>query len=132
MASLSLNTPSKTSNDQFWIQWHKDLLDDLGKTDANSVFIKYWAVRGSSDANTHDLRDYAKGQGINIDASNILGSLFDTGADVVGGIGNFLKVGKYVGIGIAVVVGGSLLLMLFNIARNPDSAIGAASEGMSK
>jgi hypothetical protein len=127
MASLALNTPSKQSIAGAWIQWHKDLVSELGKADANSIFMKYWSVRGSETANTHELRDYMNTQGVKIE-TGLAGSIFDTGADVVGGVGNFFKMGKYAAIGLGIIVVVPLALLLFNIARNPVGAMGAAAK----
>lgn len=124
LSNVELNIPGLKSSDQQWIQWHKDLKDTFGKKMANSLFLAYWEKRQSYSANTHDLRTYATGQGFKIDG-DILSGITDAGFSVTDSIGDILKVGKWVGIGLAVILVGGIGLLVYNVAKDPGKIIGA-------
>jgi hypothetical protein len=128
MKNVFINEPSIKSDDAQWIQWHKDLKGLFGKKTANSVFLAFWKKRGSSAANTHDLRNYAESQGFKVEASTIAG-VIDGAYDVVDGIGDFFKIGKIVTISVLVILVGGIGMLVFNIAKEPVKAISAARGG---
>ena len=118
--------PNQQSSDAIWIQWHKDLKTVLGKKTADAVFLAYWQKRGTDAANTHALREYAAGQGFQIDGGTI-GGIVDSVYSVADNIADVFKIGKYVSIAIIVIIVGSVGLLLFNIARKPIETIKASS-----
>ena len=123
------NVPSKRSTAAEWINWHKALKSNFGKKVANDLFLKAWRVRGGkgSDANTNELRSYLEKNGIVIDR-NLVASITDTAYDLGDSIADTFKIGKYATIVIGVIVVGSVGLLLFNIARQPIAAAGAAAK----
>lgn len=121
---VRLNEPSITSDAAQWIQWHKDLVDTFGKKTANSLFLAFWTKRKSSGANTTELRTYAQSQGFSIEGTAISG-IIDGAYGFVDSIGDIFQVGKYVGIGVVVILVGGLGLLVYNVARNPAGTISA-------
>jgi hypothetical protein len=126
-----LNEPSVKSNCSEWIQWHKDLKSVFGKKTANSIFIAFWKKRGSTSANTNELRTYAKDQGFSI-VGGTLSGVVDSAYDVFDSFGDIFKVGKIATISIIIIVIGGLGMLIFNVARKPTAAISAASFGAAK
>jgi hypothetical protein len=126
MKNPILNEPSVTSSDSEWIQWHKDLKSVFGKKTANSLFVKFWSKRSGTTfkANTNELRSYAKSQGIKVDGQ-ILSGVVDSAYDVVDGLGDVLKVGKYAAIGLVAVLAIAVGMLVINIARKPIEAVRA-------
>jgi hypothetical protein len=126
MRNPILNEPSVTSSDSEWIQWHKDLKNVFGKKEANSLFVAYWAKRSGTTfkANTNELRSYAKSQGIKVEGQ-LLSGVLDSAYDVVDGLGDVLKVGKYAAIGLGLVLVVAIGMLVINIARKPIEAVRA-------
>jgi hypothetical protein len=117
--------PNQLSSDAIWMQWHKDLKSVLGKKTADSIFLQFWTKRGSADANTHALREYAAGQGFTIEGDAI-SSIVDSVYSIGDNIGDVLKLGKYVTYAVLIVIIGGMGLLIFNIAKQPLQAIKAA------
>ena len=117
------NIPTSSSLPEAWIDWHKQLKSSFGKKQANALFIKAWSRRGSSAANTSDLRSYLSKNGINISKS-AWDSVVDKGVDVTDFFGDAFTMGKYVSISLAVITLGGLALIIFNIGRKPAESIG--------
>lgn len=113
--------PTKKSNVGAWIQWHKDLKSKYGKKVANSLWLKAWEKRGSNSVNTVALRDYLDKQGIKIGTS-AWDDILDTGSGVTDYFGDMIKVGKYTGIALTVILVAGIGLLVFNIARKPGEA----------
>lgn len=114
----SADIPTKSSNESQWIEWHKALNSSFGKKQANALFVKAWRYRGTSSANTLELRNYLKKQGITIDAS-VFDDIVDIGggiADTFTGIFNFGKYTTYAVVGIVVIGAG---MIVFNLAKSP-------------
>mgnify|MGYP001590210215 CR=1 FL=1 len=121
-----LNIPNKSSEGSAWIQWHKVLKSNFGKKEANALFLKAWRMQGDTyKANTNELREYLGKNGIDIE-KNILSSIYDTGDDILDSIGGLLNIGKYAAIAVGVIVIGGLAMAVYNIAKNPIGAAGAA------
>jgi hypothetical protein len=116
--------PSKISKSEEWIAFHKALAR-FGPKVANAEWLKFWADRETSQANDLALRTYLKTKGITISES-AFDSAIDKGAGVLGFFGNMFSIGKYVGIGLAVVAVGGLAMIVYNVAKNPVGAAGAA------
>lgn len=121
------NIPNRKSDGDEWQLWHEALKDNFGKKQANALFIKAWKKQSDTHASTIDLRKYLAKNGINIE-KGILESALDTGGDVFDNIGDFMQVGKYVVyamVGITVI---GLGMIVFNVAKNPIAAAGAAAK----
>jgi hypothetical protein len=125
-----LNEPSTTTNDQGWIQWHKDCKATFGKKTANSLFSAFWAKRGAtnSKANTNALRSYAESQGFQIQGDSISG-IVDSIYDIGDAFGDVFKIGKYATIGVGVMLLGGVAMLIWSITKEPFKAIAAASAG---
>ncbi len=123
------DVPNKKSTALDWISWHTLLKRNYGKKNANYLFTKAWNKRGGvkSPANTSDLRDYLKKQGIQID-KDWTASVVDTAGDLADNLGDFLGVGKIFGIAIAVIVVGGAGLIIYNVARRPVETITAVAK----
>lgn len=124
-ADPSQTIPTVSSKSDAWVEWHSELVSNFGRKEANSLFMKAWGLRGNSAANTLALRTYLKKYGINLDES-AWDKVVDTGGSVIDFFGDTFKVGKYVGIGLAVIVVGGIGMIVFNIAKAPAKAVGTA------
>lgn len=119
--------PSKASESQKWIVWHKAMKSRYGKKEANILFIKAWEMRGGagSKASTNELREYMSDNGVALDTTAIE-DVVDTTSRGLDAMGDFFTMGKYLAIGLGVIVVGGLGMLVFNIARNPIKSAGAA------
>jgi len=117
--------PTQSSKSEDWINWHKNMAKRYSRNDANNLFLKAWKLRGSTAANTLDLRNYLKSQGITISES-AWDKVVDAGGGVMDFAGNLLNVGKYTGIAIGVIVIGGLGMMVYHIAKDPMKSVGTA------
>lgn len=118
--------PITSSAPEVWIEWHKALKSNFGKSTANQIFLKAWALRGhnSDDAN---LRSYLKDQGISL-TTGVLGKTEDYASGVLDSIGDVFSVGKYLGLGIIVIGTGLAAIFIFNIAKDPVKSASAAAK----
>lgn len=134
--------PKRTESDVVWIAWYDALRNQFGRKKANALFSANWDAQNgfNSDANTRDLREHLKNKG-NLEISGgLTGEIKDKVFDVGNFFGDYLTVGKYLGIGLGIIVVGGLGLFVYNIARKPETAVrvGSAiatrglSEGVSK
>lgn len=123
------DVPNKKSTALEWITWHTALKRSYGKKSANYIFSKAWNKRGgvNASANTSELRDYLKKNGIEID-KNFTATITDSAGDVLDGIGDLFGVGKIFGIALGVIVIGGAGLLIYNIAKNPVGAANAAAK----
>lgn len=119
------NIPTRSSAGSAWIQWYTDLKDNFGKKQANALFLKAWQKRGTSDANTHELRELLKKNGVDLE-KGALSSLYDTGAGVIDDIGGFLQMGKYAVYAVGGIAILGLGMVVYNVAKNPGQAAGVA------
>ena len=117
--------PDSASSDQEWISWHQEMKKRYGKKDANLLFSERWNNRKPRNANTGNLRDYMRDQGVVIDSGSLLGSIRDEGAGIVDSIGNVLKIGGYVGIAVIAVPVLIVGVVLFQALKNPAATAGA-------
>lgn len=119
-----LNLPNKSSSTQKWMEWHKALKSTFGRKKANSIFIDNWEKRGNVSIINNDMQDYFKDNGVNLDktfVNQIVGfpeDVFDTVSDI-------FSMGKYAAITIGVVVFVPVGLLLFNLAKSPETVINA-------
>lgn len=124
-ADVTRSIPTFNAKAEQWIGFHKDLKSNFGKKVANSIWVKAWGIRGNSSANTSDLREYLENNGIKIDES-AWDSVVDFGGDISDAFGDIFTVGKWVGIGLVVILVGGLGMLVFNIARKPAEFVGKA------
>jgi len=98
-----MQVPTLQSNSQAWIAWHKEMLKQLGKSDANELFMKHWQSIGQgSDANNGELRAYMSSQGVDISGNN---GVFSWGADAATSASQgFGKVSSSFSIGVILLV----------------------------
>lgn len=120
------NIPQLNSKGDEWVQWHKTLKQNFGKKVSNALWLKAWAKRGSSGANTSELRNYMSSQGVTIDSS-AWNKVVDAGGSVMDFVGDAFQVGQYVAIGLGVIIVGGLGMVIFNLARRPAQNAGLAA-----
>lgn len=133
-----INIPKNNSSDNVWITWYDALKSKFGRKKANSLFTANWDAQdgSNSDANTTTLRQHLEKEGkLNIQGS-FAGEIKDKAFDVANFFGDYFTVGKYLGLGLGVIVVGGLGLFVYNIARKPESAVrigtAVATRGMSE
>ena len=119
-ADPTVDIPTVSTKADGWQEWHTELVSNFGRKEANSLWLKAWGLRGNSSANTLTLRNYLKGYGINLDES-AWDKVVDAGGGVTDFFGDVFKTTKFVGIGLAVILVGGLGLVVFNIARRPET-----------
>ncbi len=128
----SLNfIPSNTSSDAVWIEYHKELKRELGKSNANILWTKTWDKRKNegvlgSAANTSTLREYMKSQGVSLSADGIFSvavNVWDSTTDL---FESAFGISKYIVIILAVLVIIPAFMLAINIAKNPGSIIKAS------
>lgn len=124
--SVISSMPGYNSPAENWIQWHRDLKSNFGKKIANGLWLKAWRIRGTSSANTNDLRTYMEKQGVKIDSS-AWDKVVDLGADITDAFGDIFQVTKYLGIAIGVIIVGGLGIAIYNIAKRPAESAGLAA-----
>lgn len=135
---LIRNIPTRNQSDVVWIAWYDALRKQFGRKKANALYSANWdAQNGSnSDANTRDLREHLKNKGKLEISGGFTGELKDKVFDVGNFFGDYLTVGKYLGIALGVIVVGGLGLFIYNIARKPETAVrvgsAIATRGMSE
>ena len=126
------NLPSANSSDLVWMGWYDALKKQFGKKKANGLFASAWdsQLANGSNANTTTLRQHLDISG------GFWGEAKDKAFDAGNFLGDYLVMGKYLGIGIGVIVVGGLGLLVYNVARNPEKAVrvgsAIATRGMSE
>jgi hypothetical protein len=119
------NIPQYNSGFEEWINWYDALKQNFGKKNAKQLWIKAWKIRGNSKANTNELRTYMAKHDITIDKTT-WDSVIDTAVNATDIFGDTFTVGRYLGIGVAIIIVGGLGLAIFNIAKKPAESIGTA------
>ena len=109
--------PTKKSSASEWMEWHKALKKYFGGHKIpNDIFLKAWAKRGSSDANTSSLVIYAKDNGFKIESDNVAQELNIFGREFLEDFTMFSKVGTYaLGIIVLLAIGG----LAYKFVKNP-------------
>lgn len=127
--------PTKSSNAENWVEWHKLLKRRYSKKTANYLFVIAWERRGSYSANTSFLRDYLKKQGIEL-TGNMFIQLEDAASDVFDFVGDVFTMGKYAGYGVLALIFGSAIFILIAILKDPvksaSTAVAIRTGGMMK
>ncbi|OJJ23276.1 hypothetical protein BKI52_02660 [marine bacterium AO1-C] len=104
MADTITNMPHVDSSDNQWINWHKAMRARYGKEAANTRFIQLWQDRGSSEANTRALRQYAESQDLSI-SGNFFEGIGDNISKTWNGLGSgFSSIGSFALIGAFIVL----------------------------
>lgn len=113
------NIPQSNSSDKVWINWHKSLKSTFGKTKANELFALNWQAKqgDNSDANTNNLREEMKKNGLDI-SGGFFGEIKDSALDVGDWFGDYLSIGKWLGIGLVAVVVVSAGAVVWQIATS--------------
>lgn len=123
--SILLNVPTKSSNANVWIAWHKGLKSKFGKKNANLLFLSAFEKRGDSDdffktLVTEEMADYFKGEGITLEQGS-LSRLKGVWTDTSDFFSDVAKAGMIT----TFVVGGVLVLsvgiFVINIARTANA-----------
>ena len=133
-----INLPKYNSSDSVWITWYDALKSKFGRKKANSLFTANWDAQdgSNSDANTTTLRQHLEKEGKLDIKGSFAGEVKDKAFDVANFFGDYFTVGKYLGIGLGVILVGGLGLFVYNIARKPESAVrigtAVATRGMSE
>lgn len=127
--------PNEESADAQWIEWHKMLSRAFGREKANEAFTVAFAYSASSSAKTNKLRDYGKTVGLDLDtnllqdATRIISSVKEGVGGFFDSIGRGIKMYRNALIVVVILILAPVFILLFNIAKNPSEAIGAASKG---
>ena len=133
-----INIPRNNSSDSVWITWYNALKSKFGRKKANSLFTANWdAQNGSgSDANTTTLRQHLEKEGKLEINTGFAGEIKDKVFDVGNFFGDYITVGKYLGLGLGVILVGGVGLFIYNLAKDPDNAVrigsAVATRGMSE
>ena len=124
-----LGIPNRNSTDNEWLVWYQALKSTFGREIARQEFLLAWSTagRGSIKANTSNLREVLKKEGINMPSNGIGGSLLDGYNDIADHIGGILNMGKTAGIIIGIIIIVPIGMFLFGIAKNPIEAIKASA-----
>jgi len=119
------NIPTSSSKSEDWVNWYDELESNFGSSQAKALFLKAWKLRGNQNANDLNLRTYLKNKGVVISESG-WDKIVDTGAGVFDGISDMFHMGKYA----AIAIGGTIIvitgILVYNIVKNPNKAIGTA------
>lgn len=118
------NAPNQNSTAEEWKAWHEALKSHLGLKKANFYFVKVWSRIGSNKANTVELREYLRKNGIEI-SRDAFNRITDLGADAVDFYGSLFKAGRTAAFalgGIAII---GIGMIVYNLAKNPVDSAGA-------
>jgi hypothetical protein len=126
------NMPNKNSSGDVWIEWFKILKRAMGKKQASAIWLKAWYMRAGtgSSASTASLRTYMSEQGIDIDKTTAesIGDTVSSGADFVG---DFLKTGTWIGVGLLAVIAVGIGVAVLNIAKKSGTIASDVAKGYS-
>lgn len=112
-----LTPPNKNADANQWINWYDQLESNFGKKDAATAFTTRWSIVKSDLANDNTLRTYMAKQGIEIKAGGLFGSLEDTTKNLLGGVGDFLKLGMIGAYVISFILLVFVLLVVWRLAK---------------
>jgi len=107
--------PTTQSPAAAWIEWHRALRAAYGKATANTLFVQAWEKRGSSAANTTELRAYLEKAGVVIEGTTF-SFVGDSWSSLQETFSFTSGLTRWLLIGVVIVV----LLFLFNLARKPE------------
>lgn len=128
-----LNIPGVNSSAAQWVTWHKALKSCVGKKNANQLFVMQYDKVGYDS--TTELRTYMKTQGVDLD-KDVADRLVDWGGRTYDWFGGMFEFGTGISMIIILMVVGAMGMLLFQIGRNPDTAVrvgsAVATRGMSE
>ena len=120
--------PTCGSDDNTWINFHKEAKKRYGRKDANVLWNKVWEKRAeetgtltSDRANTERLREYMESQGIQVKGSyvdNVTEAVGDT-FSFFGGLGKTMTV---ITIAVVVVLLVAVFIVIFKSIKDPSYA----------
>jgi hypothetical protein len=118
------NIPSNSATDAQWIAWYEVLQPEVGRKEANILFLKAWNQRKNAgilgaSSNTSALRDFLKTKGVDVRPDGLLAYPISAYEAVAGGIETFFGISKWTFIIMATIVIIPVAILLFNIAKNP-------------
>ncbi len=120
----SLQIPNKSWNALQWVDLYDNLKAYFGDPKkAKTLWLSSWTLRGTSDANTSELRHSMKERGIEIPAGSIGGSILDTKNSVLDTAGSFMKIGGSIAIVMNVIILIIVLAVIIKFIKmlNPES-----------
>lgn len=128
----TLGIPNKSSSGDAWETWHKTLKGAMGKKQANIIWLKAWNMRAGkgSSASTSSLRSYMSEQGVELDKTTIE-SIGDTASGGIDFVGDVLKTGTWIGVGLVTVVVIGLGIAIIGIARKSGTIASDVAKGYS-
>lgn len=97
--------PTKSSPIEYWVEFHKSLVDYFGKKDANTLFITAWNKLGRKSIVTEKAKDYFKSQGLDI-KGDLTTEVLDIAKTPFDALSGAFGVGKnilYIGLGLGAV-----------------------------
>ena len=114
------NIPNRNDSDAVWINWYKDVRRTLGAKKANDIFSRAWSSQDASNshANTTYLREEMEKYGIDI-SGGFLGESLDLGRQVTGYFGDMFTAGKWLSIGMGIIIVGSFGAFMYQLATKP-------------
>ena len=120
--------PNRSSESQDWIQFHKALKDSLGKKEALHYWTAFWSSYGGEDSRANDnvLRTYMEKQGVTL-SKGALASIVDTSIDIGDTFGGMFSFGRYMMMGLSIIVIGGIGMIVFNVGKKPIEAAKAAA-----
>lgn len=124
---ITLTMPTCNSPANVWIDWHKQCKKRYGKKDANRLFMALWDKRTedgtflSDDANTSQLRDYMKSQGVTIEGA-VLSDVGDFFGDIFGFFGTIGKTYLYIMLVVVVLIIIAVMMVVFKAIKDPSYA----------
>lgn len=126
------NLPNKASTGDAWIQWHKTLKGAMGKKQANTIWLKAWYMRAGtgSSASTSALRSYMSDNGVDIEKTT-MESVGDTVSGGLDFVGDVLKTGTWIGVGLIAVVAVGVGMAVIGIAKRSGSIASDVAKGYS-
>ena len=121
--------PTLSSADIEWINWMKSLDKDFDRATSVSMFLSLWSKRGTTNANTLQLRQFMKDKyNVNL-AESIKDKVVDLGGGITDTISGAFKTGKI----ITFVVGGVVLVAvaaaIYSVIKKPSNLMYATPQG---
>jgi hypothetical protein len=118
------NLPSVNSSDAQWIAWYKTMHGEIGKKNANVLFLRAWEKRKNagllgSSANTKTLRDFLSKYGIDVKPDGVFAYPISAFEYAESAISTAFGIGKWSFIILALIVIIPVAMLLFNVAKNP-------------
>ena len=121
--------PTLRSADIEWMNWMKALDKDFDRATSVSMFLSLWGKRGTTNANTLQLRQFMKDKyNVNL-AESIKDKVVDLGGgitDTISGMFGTAKVVTFIVGGVVLVAVGAAI---YSIVKNPSNLMYATPQG---